>query len=311
VRIQGGTPGALREDVTAPRQILPGTTYLITRRCTQREFLLRPSALTNAILLYVLAVAAQRTGVVVHAFCVMSNHLHLVLTDVWGRLPEFEHFLDGTAARTLNVLLGRSQALWDDAGYSAVALATPEAVIDSTAYVLANPVAAGLVASGREWPGLWSNLELIGGEALVAERPDLFFRKNGPMPASATLRLAPPPGFTADEFRSAVQSALAAREEDARAAAAASGHRFLGVRRVLEQKTTVRAARPEKGGKLRPTVATRDKARRLEELSRISEFLARYRSAREMFMRGVRDVVFPAGTYWLRVSCGVACEAMG
>jgi putative transposase len=297
--------------MTAPRQILPGTTYLITRRCTQREFLLRPSALTNAIFLYVLAVAAQRTGVIVHAFCVMSNHVHLVLTDVYGRLPAFEHFLDGTAARALNVALGRSQAFWDDAGYSAVALATREAVIDSTAYVLANPVAAGLVAHGQDWPGLWSNPNLIGGEAIVAERPNVFFRKKGPMPASASLQLVPPPGFTADEFRSAVLSSLDARGEDARAAVAASGRRFLGVRRVLEQKTTTRATRPEKRGKLHPTVATRDKARRLEELSRICEFLARYRTARAAFLRGIRDIVFPAGTYWLRVSCAVACEATG
>lgn len=34
---------------------------------------MRPSALTNAIFLFVLALAAQRSGVVIHAFCVMSN----------------------------------------------------------------------------------------------------------------------------------------------------------------------------------------------------------------------------------------------
>jgi putative transposase len=310
-RIRRGTPGALGEDMTAPRQILPGTTYLITRRCTQREFLLRPSVLTNAIFMFVLAVAARRAGVIVHAFCVMSDHVHVVLTDVCGRLPEFERYLHGTVARALNVLLGRSQAFWDDAGCSAVALATPEAVIDATAYVLANPVAAGLVANGLDWPGLWSNPGLIGGQAIVAERPSVFFRKKGPLPASASLQLLPPPGFTADEFRSAVVSALAAHEQNARAAVAASGRPFLGVHRILSQKTTTRAARPEKRGRLHPKIATRNRARRVEELARISEFLVRYRSARERFMRGVRDVVFPAGTYWLRVSCGVACEAAG
>jgi putative transposase len=295
--------------MTAPRQILPGTTYLITRRCTQREFLLRPSQLTNAILLFVLAVAAQRSGVVIHAFCVMSNHLHLVLTDPLGRLPRFEHYLDGVAARALNVALGRSQSLWDDAGYSAVVLATPRAVIDSTAYVLANPVAAGLVAHGREWPGLWSDPELIGAAAIVANRPGVFFRKKGPTPATASLRLAPPPGFTADDFREQVLAALAAREADAHAAVKATGRGFLGARRVLQKKTTTRAARPERRGSLHPTVATRDKGRRLDELSRISEFLVRYREARARFIRGARDAVFPAGTYWLRVSYGVTCEA--
>ena len=44
--------------MTAPRQILPGAVYVITRRCTQRQFLLRPSNLTNQVFAYSLAVAA-------------------------------------------------------------------------------------------------------------------------------------------------------------------------------------------------------------------------------------------------------------
>jgi hypothetical protein len=39
---------------------VPGTTYLVTRRCSERRFFLRPSAVTNAIFLYALAVVAQR-----------------------------------------------------------------------------------------------------------------------------------------------------------------------------------------------------------------------------------------------------------
>ena len=28
--------------MSIPRQVLPGSTYMITRRCTQRQFLMRP-----------------------------------------------------------------------------------------------------------------------------------------------------------------------------------------------------------------------------------------------------------------------------
>jgi len=49
--------------MTAPRQVLPGTTSLITRRCSERRFFLRPTAVTNEIFLYVLAVAAKRYNV--------------------------------------------------------------------------------------------------------------------------------------------------------------------------------------------------------------------------------------------------------
>ncbi len=67
--------------MTAPRQILPGTCYLFTRRCLQRQFLLRPSAEVTQLLGFLLAVAADRFAVEVHAFCVMSNHFHLIVTD--------------------------------------------------------------------------------------------------------------------------------------------------------------------------------------------------------------------------------------
>jgi hypothetical protein len=43
-----------------PRQVLPRQFYLITRRCTQRQFLLRPDPATNNAFLYCLIDAARR-----------------------------------------------------------------------------------------------------------------------------------------------------------------------------------------------------------------------------------------------------------
>ena len=165
--------------MSAPRQVLPGTCYLITRRCAQRQFFLRPCADTNGLLLYVLAIAARRYHIQVHAFCVLSNHLHIVLTDPDACLPAFEQYLDSLVARALNTRLARRESLWDPAGYSAVDLSSPIDIVDKAAYALANPVAAGLVQSGREWPGLWSAPEQIGAAAIPARRPNFFFRKRG------------------------------------------------------------------------------------------------------------------------------------
>ena len=131
--------------MTAPRRILPGATYLVTRRCSQRQLLLRPSKLTNQLVGYLLAVAARRYGVQIHAFCVMSNHLHLVLTDPAARLPAFSQYFASLVARSVNAALGRWESFWAPASYSAVSLQTPTDVIEKAAYVLANPVAAGLV----------------------------------------------------------------------------------------------------------------------------------------------------------------------
>jgi putative transposase len=294
--------------MTAPRQVLPGTTYLLTRRCAQRQFLLRPAALTNQIFGYLLAVAAHRFGLQVHAFCIMSNHVHLVITDPEARLPAFAQYLGSLAARSLNAVLGRWESFWAPGSYSAVALVSPRDVVDKVAYVLANPVAAGLVRRGRDWPGLWSSPESVGAAPLAFERPGRFFRSHGKMPAHASLPLAVPPCFaSAEAFRGAVSEALASTEAVAAASRDATGLGFLGVDRVVAQRPTARATVGEPRRGVAPRVACRDKWKRIEVLARLDAFLRDYRRAWDAWRRRARGVVFPAGTYLVRVTHGVPC----
>jgi REP element-mobilizing transposase RayT len=292
--------------VTAPRRIVPGATYLITRRCSQRQFLLRPSPTTDAIFLYVLAVAAQRFGVEVHAFCVLSNHFHAVVTDPGARLPAFEQYLDSLVARAVNASLGRWETFWAPSSYSAVSLTSPADVIAKAAYVLANPVSAGLVAHGRDWPGLWSAPESIG-RTIRAPRPSTFFRQSGYMPQEARLELVPPPGFTAAEFREKVAMALNDLEQRARRELAAAGRAVLGARKVLAQKPTARPASQEPRRGLNPRIAGRDKWKRIEALTRLVEFLTSYRAAWLARRAGDSTALFPAGTYLLRLLHDVPC----
>jgi hypothetical protein len=77
----------------SPRQVLPGQFYMVTRRCTQRQFLLRADAATNNAFTYCLIEAAQRCQIDVLLPCALSNHYHAVVFDRLGRYPEFlEHF---------------------------------------------------------------------------------------------------------------------------------------------------------------------------------------------------------------------------
>lgn len=298
--------------MTAARQVLPNTTYLVTRRCAQRQLLLRPSAVTNQIFLYVLAVAAKRFDIKVHAYCVLSNHFHAIVTDVDARLPKFEQYLDSLVARAMNSVLGRWEAFWAPSSYSAVTLLEPSDVVDKSAYVLANPVAAGLVRSGREWPGLWSAPEQIGGDAIRVARPEHFFRRNGPMPQSAELQLTPPPGFeSAAGFSTQLTKALECHEGRAILALESQERKFLGPKRVERQDPRARPSGCEPRRRLNPRIAGRDRWKRIEALSRLVGFLRAYRDARRAMQNGERNVVFPAGTYWLRVHCAVACAPAG
>lgn len=295
--------------MTAPRQILAGATYLVTRRCTQRQFLLRPSRTVNDVFRYVLAVAAARFEVLVHAYCVLSNHYHLVVTDPKARLPEFHQFLDALVARALNAALGRWESFWAPSTYSAVSLTTAADIVDRAAYVLANPVAAGLVRSGSLWPGLWSAPELIGGAPIEARRPEHFFDPKGSMPEMAMLELTVPPGFdSAEAFRAQLTDALARFEGQA---SRDHGGHFVGVARVLAQKPTARPAAGEPRRGLNPRVAAKDKWKRIEALGRLKEFLDAYRTAWVAWRAGQRGAVFPLGTYLLRVMHGVPCVGVG
>lgn len=296
--------------MTAPRRIVQGTSYLVSRRCTQREFLLKPSKLSNHIFKYVLAVAAARFGVLIHAACVMSNHVHLVVTDTRANLPEFTRVLDGVVAKAMNALYGRWESFWAPASYSAVALTSPEDVVEKTAYTLANPAAAHLVERGEQWPGVWSDPRSIGGPGERIERPSHYFAKNGSMPDVETLAFCTPPGFdSAEAFQAIVLARLTQLEASAAAEREAAGWAVLGARRVLKQKHTARPTGSEAHRGLNPRIAARDKWKRVEAIGRLTSFLMAYREAVLRFWRGERAVLFPYGTYLMRFRFGAACAS--
>lgn len=273
---------------------------------------LRPSAETNQLFLYILAVAADRFGVLVHAYCVLSNHFHCVLTDPQGVLPAFEQYLASLVARSVNSLHGHWESFWAPGSYSAVTLPSPEAVLDKMVYVLANPASAGLVRRGSEWPGLWSSPGTIDGPPIVVKRPKHFFRSAGPLPETASLIVVPPPGVEdVDDFRRQLEAALEMREDRVACEFAAERRGFLGVRRVLAQRPFARPADGEPRRALNPRIAERDRWKRIEAIGRLKEFLTAYRLAWLDFASGVRDVLFPHGTYWMRIAYGVPCAAAG
>ncbi|HET7752553.1 MAG TPA: transposase [Anaeromyxobacteraceae bacterium] len=292
--------------MTAPRQILPGSVYLVTRRCAQRQYLLRPSKTTNELFAFLLAVAAKRYGILVHVFCVMSNHVHLVVTDTHARLPEFHQYLDSLVARSVNSSLGSWETFWAPGSYSAVRLVASEDIVREAAYVLANPAKAGLVRTGHLWPGLWSDPDLIGaGPTRVARPCHRFFAKKSALPEIAELELTAPAGFaSAAEFRDRVVAAVKVHEEEA---ARRFRNEFQGAVRVLKQKPRSRPRSKEPRRNLKPRVAAKDASKRVETLTSLDEFVRKYRAALARRRAGEKGVVFPAGTYQLRIAHGVPC----
>ena len=285
-----------------PRRIVPGTTYMITRRCYQRTFRLRPSDVTNGVFLYSLAWAAEKTGVEIHAACMMSNHHHVVLTDVRGTLPDFVREFHRTVAKALNATQGQWENLWSSEPYHSLELAAEEDIIDKVAYVAANPTEAGLVQAPEEWPGV---MLLPGAEVKTTNlpRPSKYFTSNDAFPEVVTLRVMPIPAKTRPELDALyrVSEAIEHAVARARTAILACGRTFLGRDAVLGQSFQKRAKSFEPRRGPIPKVRARNRTLLKAMIARYAVFWAAYREALEAWRGGNRGVVFPFGTWAMRV----------
>ncbi|AUX39600.1 transposase [Sorangium cellulosum] len=292
--------------MSQPRQIVPGATYLLTRRVLRRHFLLRPDAAINQLLVYALSVSTRRYGVKVHAFCAMSTHLHLVVTDVQGVLPLFLQSFHRLVALGTKVLRKWEGPVWDHERTSMVRLLTQAAVVEKIAYVLANPVAAGLVRHAREWPGARVDVGEIGRGVLHATRPSAYLDpKNPQWIEQATLPIALPPAIepeNAEGFRHQVAAELERQEAQAHAEVKRRGGGFLGVERAGDVSPYDRATTFESLQERNPTIAVgreQGDAWRAAAAA-VRTFRASYRAALERWIAGVRTAVFPVGTWWMR-----------
>jgi hypothetical protein len=168
-------------------------------------------------------------------------------------------------------------------------------------------VAAGLVEHAREWPGAKVDVAELGCGMLHATRPTVYLDpKNPRWPEDATLPLPLPPDIApegAESFRRAVAAELERQEAKARAVLRKDERRVLGAQQVTEVSPYERATSFEALRDRNPTFAVgRDQqdARRTA-VAAVQAFRAAYRAALVDWRKKVRDILFPAGTWWMRV----------
>jgi len=298
--------------MTLPRRILPGQTLLVTRRCARRCFFFKPTTRALKIMAYCLAHAVSRFSVQIHALFWSTTHYHLVLTDPLGELPAFMHCLDTNLARSMNAHLGRGESFFAPDSYSKVELATTEAVLEKLVYVSVQAVKDGLVRRPERWPGIHSLAADLGKWTFTAERPNFYFRSEGTkerpaLPEVASFEVTIPPGFedmTPDAFRAMLSERVEAELQAIYARRKAEGRRrFMGVRAVMAQNARDAAGDVFPKFEQNPTIACgRGQGElRAQLLRQLTAWRGEYRRAWERWRRGEGDVVFPAGTYQMRV----------
>jgi hypothetical protein len=231
----------------------------------------------------------------VFAACVMSTHYHLVVQDPEGRISVFLRELNRLVAKCMNACQGRWEGFWAKGPPHLLLLGDEEDVIAKIAYVAANPVEAGLVASPGAWPGVML-LPRALARRLRAKRPAVYFGAESRAPAELVLQVAAL-GF--ENALSRVEAAIAARVSRAHARMRAEGVRFLGRAAVLAASFVKRARSYERRRKLVPVIGAQRPELRRALLAARRAYLAAYREAMAAWRAGDREVVFPWGTWWM------------
>lgn len=303
--------------MTMPRDARPGVTWLVTRRTTRRYHLFSPDkkGLVEAIYWYVTAIYAARLGIQVHMAQLLSTHIHEVLTDTLGNLSKFFELRNRALVNALKTVLPWPEEILSKTPANWVECPDAATVLHAMGYTAANCVAAGLVCTPSEWPGAKTLPEDVGMRVIRVKRPEMYFRASNPMwLEEAELRIEMPAVLEAafgshDACHAAIAAKTAELVQQAQDKNATTESGYAGVEAVLESPHTRRAKTPEPVGQRNPTFAARgnaDLAARL--VARRRAFHEAYRKAWTEWKQGNRDVVFPLGTYKMRVVYNVPCS---
>jgi putative transposase len=116
--------------------------------------------------------AAGEYGLAVHAYVLMTNHVHLLATPAGEEsLPRTMQSLGRRYVRHVNRLYGRTGTLWEGR-YRAAPIDSDAYFFDCCRYIELNPVRAGIVARARDYR--WSSYRahaLGAADALLTDHP--------------------------------------------------------------------------------------------------------------------------------------------
>jgi REP element-mobilizing transposase RayT len=136
-----------------PRQHLPGGFYHVTLRGNHRQQIFNHDA-DRDVLEEIIAEAASQTEVGIHAYCWMSNHLHMVARVAEIPLGRLMQRMATRYARHFQRTLHTTGHLFERR-YHAGLITSDKQLLAAVRYAHLNPVRAGLVENPARYP--WSS----------------------------------------------------------------------------------------------------------------------------------------------------------
>ena len=131
----------------------PDAFYHVTSRGNERSAVFLSQRDREKFLSY-LGSAAERYKAVIHVYCLMDNHYHLLLETPAGNLSHIMHHINGAYTTYFNTKRIRSGHLFQGR-YKAILIDADEYAKELSRYIHLNPVRAGIVGKPGEYE--WSS----------------------------------------------------------------------------------------------------------------------------------------------------------
>jgi putative transposase len=281
----------------------------VTARTVQGRFLLKPTAGFREIFVGIVARAAERYDVEVHAFVCLSNHFHLLCSPADAQqLAAFMCFVDTNLSKEAG-RLHRWRGPLLQRRYQAILVSNEElAQISRLRYLLSHGVKESLVPTVASWPGAHCAAALIAGETASGswfdrtrqraarhrgeEAPDADFATN------YCLELVPLPCWRhlpAGLIRRNVAELVAQIEAEAKARHRREKTSPIGVAGILQQDPHDQPDAPTESPA--PFIDAVSRQIRLEWLAVYAAVATAFREAAEKLQSGCAEVAFPAGCF--------------
>lgn len=131
----------------------PGAFYHVTSRGNERKDIFKSNTDREMFLSY-LASAQEKYEAVVHAYCLMSNHYHLMIETPQGNLSQIMKYINSSYTNFFNIKRKRTGHLLQGR-YKAILVEADAYAAELSRYIHLNPVRAGMVRSPEEYR--WSS----------------------------------------------------------------------------------------------------------------------------------------------------------
>lgn len=168
-----------------PRLSLAGIPHHIIQRGNNRQPVFTSPA-DQSFFLDVLHENARKSRVALHAYVLMGDHFHLLLTPETDQgMPQMMQALGRSYVRYFNDRQGRSGTLWEGR-YRSTLIQADTHLLPCMAYMDLNPVRSGLVHDAKDYP--WSSYGHYAGlraDRLITPHPLFWSLGNTPFAREA------------------------------------------------------------------------------------------------------------------------------